>query len=277
MKHLPVALQLYSVRDDAEKDFEGTLRAVKEMGYDGVEFAGFYGKTPAEVKKLCEEIGLVPLSTHMDVSIDEMCADADAHMKRYAEVGLKYAAIPYLPEDRRPASGNFEKTLEDIKLIGEVANRNGLTLLYHNHDFEFVKIGDAYALDVLYDTVPASLLQTELDTCWVNVGGENPAEYLKKYTGRAPVVHLKDFVMAGKKPEHMYELIGIAPEGEAASEEAFGFRPVGYGVQNMPAILDASLEAGATWVVVEQDRPGPDKTPMESVKMSRDYLKTLGW
>ena len=75
--------------------------------------------------------------------------------------------------------------------------------------------------------------------------------------------------MQGKeKPKKLYELIGI---------EAFGFRPVGYGVQNMPAILDASVKAGAEWVVVEQDRPAPGDTPINSVKLSREYLKTLGW
>ena len=84
--------------------------------------------------------------------------------------------------------------------------------------------------------------------------------------------------MQGKeKPKKLYELIGIEDDGESASEEAFGFRPVGYGVQNMPAILDASVKAGAEWVVVEQDSPAPGDTPINSVKLSREYLKTLGW
>ncbi|MCQ2431804.1 MAG: sugar phosphate isomerase/epimerase [Clostridia bacterium] len=275
MKHLPVAVQVYSVRDAAAADFKGTLQAIKDMGYDGVEFAGLYGNKPEDVKALCKEIGLVPISAH--VALDEMLADPEKVIGDYAAVGVKYIAVPYLQEDRRPGTPGWDKTIADIKLVAKVAKDKGIQMLYHNHDFEFVKIDGKYALDILYEVISEDLLKTELDTCWVNVGGENPAEFVRKYTGRAPVVHLKDFVMAGKKPDNMYELIGIKPEGAAASEEAFGFRPVGHGFQNMPAILEASVDAGAEWVVVEQDRPGPDKTPMESIKMSRDYLKTQNW
>ena len=93
---------------------------------------------------------------------------------------------PYLTEEYRPGTPGFQKTLDGARLLGETAKKLGMTLLYHNHDFEFVKIGGKYALDVLYDTVPADLLQTELDTCWVNVGGEDPSAYVRKYAGRAP-------------------------------------------------------------------------------------------
>ncbi len=275
MKHLPVAVQVYSVRDDAAADFAGTLRAIKEMGYDGVEFAGLYGMEPEAVRALCDELGLVPVSAH--VSLDEMLSDPVAVIGVYARVGVKYIAVPYLQEERRPGTDGWEKTIADIKLVCAEAKKQGIQMLYHNHDFEFVKIGDAYALDILYSEISEELLKTELDTCWVNVGGEDPAAYIRKYTNRAPVVHLKDFVMAGKKPEGMYELIGIKPEGDTASEEAFGFRPVGHGYQDMPAILSAALDAEAEWVVVEQDRPGPGKTPMESIRMSREYLKTQNW
>ncbi|MGM9624238.1 MAG: sugar phosphate isomerase/epimerase family protein [Eubacteriales bacterium] len=275
MKHLPVAVQLYSIRDDVAASLETALRAVKEMGYDGVEFAGLYDNDPGEIKNLCAKYELVPISAH--VPLNDMVADPEKVIGDYAKIGVKYIAVPYLQEDRRPGTPGWEKTIEDIKRCAEVAKANGIEMLYHNHDFEFIKIDGKYALDMLYDAIPADLLKTELDTCWVNVAGENPAAYIRKYTGRAPVVHLKDFVMAGKKPDNMYELIGIKPEGAAASEEAFGFRPVGSGYQDMPSILAASEDAGAEWVVVEQDRPGPDKTPMESIRASREYLKTQGW
>jgi sugar phosphate isomerase/epimerase len=149
-----------------------------------------------------------------------------------------------------------------------------LQLLYHNHDFEFLKIDGKYALDILYDTVPADLLQTELDTCWVRVGGEDPSAYIRKYTGRAPVVHLKDYF--GEKSENMYALIGIESD-EAAKPSKFEFRPVGSGVQDFPSILAASKDAGAEWVVVEQDNPSMGLTPMESIKASIDYLKSFEW
>lgn len=271
-----VALQVYSVRDFAEKDLKGTLQKVKEMGYDGVEFAGLYGHTPAEVKSMVEEIGLNPISAH--VPIDEMLSDPDKVVTGYAEIGCKFIAIPYLGEDRRPGTEGFEQTIKDIEFLGEVTKKYGIQLLYHNHDFEFKKVNGEYALDVLYQTVPSDLLQTEIDTCWVNVAGEDPANYVRKYSGRSPVVHLKDFVSGGKeKPEQMYELIGIeAEETPEQEEETFGFRPVGYGVQNFPAILTASEEAGAEWLVVEQDKPAMGKTAIECAELSRKYLKSLG-
>ena len=157
--------------------------------------------------------------------------------------------------------------------LGTVAKKLGITLLYHNHDFEFLKIDGKYALDILYDSVPADLLQTELDTCWVNVGGENPADYIRKYSGRSPVVHLKDFT--GSKSENMYELIGIEKKAEAAPQK-FEFRPVGSGKQDFPAILAAAEDAGAEWVVVEQDNPSMGLTPLECAAKSRAYLKTIG-
>ena len=275
MKTLPVAVQLYSVRDDAAANLEATLAAVRDMGYDGVEFAGMYSYKPEEIKALCEKYSLTPISAH--VPLDDMAADPEGVIGAYAVIGVKYIAVPYLQEERRPGSDGWEKTIADIKRCAEVAKSNGIKMLYHNHDFEFVKLDGEYALDILYATIAEDLLATEIDTCWVNVAGENPADYIRKYTGRSPVVHLKDFYKAGEKAEGMYELIGIKPEGETASEESFGFRPVGHGLQDIPAILAASVDAGAEWVVVEQDRPALGLTPMESIKTSRDYLKTQGW
>ena len=164
--------------------------------------------------------------------------------------------------------------IENIKTLGKVAKELGMQLLYHNHDFEFIKLDGKYALDILYEEVPADLLKTELDTCWVNVGGEVPADYIKKYSGRAPVVHLKDFV--GEKSESMYELIGIKSEAPKRPSN-FELRPVGSGCQDFPAILKAAEEAGAEWVVVEQDNPSMGLTPMESIAKSREYLKTIGY
>ena len=137
-----------------------------------------------------------------------------------------------------------------------------------------MKIDGKYALDILYDTVPADLLQTELDTCWVNVGGEVPADYIKKYTGRSPVVHLKDFT--GEKSDDMYELIGIEKKAPT-HPSGFEFRPVGMGLQDFPAILASAQAAGAEWVVVEQDQPTMGLTPLESIEKSINYLKSFEW
>ena len=269
---LPVALQLYSIRDEVAKDMKAALLKVKEMGYDGVEFAGLYGHTPAEVKAICEEVGLCPISAH--VPIDDMVKDPEATVSAYAEIGCKFIVVPYVIEERRPGGSKFDQTIEDMKMIGEVASKHGMTLLYHNHDFEFVKIDGEYGLDVIYNRVPADLLKTEIDTCWANVGGVDPSAYLLKYTGRAPVVHLKDF--SGEKSDDMYELIGIEKKAPKRPSN-FEFRPFGFGYQNVPNILDAAVKAGASWVVVEQDQPSMGKTPVECAAMSRAYLKLLGW
>ena len=266
MKKWPIALQVYSVRDNAAADFAGTMKELKAMGYDGVELAGTYGMTAVECKKILDEVGLELVSAHVNIDLLE----DDAVLDDYAATGIRFVAIPWLvgPKD----AAELEAVIARIRKIGERVKAKGMQLLYHNHDFEFEKINDAYILDTYYSRIPAEYLQTELDTCWVNVGGEEPAAYVRKYTGRAPIVHLKDF--AGSKSENMYALIGT----DSAKEESTGkfeFRPVGYGRQDIPAILQASEDAGAGWVVVEQDSPSMGKTPMESVKMSIEYLKGL--
>ena len=273
MKKFPVALQLYSVRDAAAADFEGTLKAVADMGYQGVEFAGLHGKTPCEVKALCEKYNLTPISAHVGYTI--MMEDPEKVIGDYAAIGCKFIVIPHYHWNFGEETETYESFIKNVRMLGAVAKSKGMTLLYHNHDFEFEMMDGQYRLDKLYSDVPADLLETQLDVCWVNVGGENPAEYLKKYTGRTPVVHLKDF--AGKRSDKMYALIGV-DDGDQKDDApaAFEFRPVGHGLQKFPAILESATETGAQWVVVEQDMPSMGKTPLECVAMSREYLKTLG-
>lgn len=272
---LPVAVQVYSVRDSAEANLADTLRKIKEMGYDGVEFAGLYGYSPEYIKGLIEGIGLIPVSAH--IPLDEMIADPEGTFAAYQTIGVKFAAVPYVTPERRPGAEKFEETIETIAKLGEIAKKYGITLLYHNHDFEFTKVDGEYGLDILYSRVPKEFLETELDTCWVNVGGEVPADYIARYNGRTPVVHLKDFYMSGKLPKHLYALIGIDEEEKEDEPSTFEFRPVGHGMQDMPAILAAAEASGAKYVVVEQDEPSMGLSRMDSIKTSREYLKSIGW
>ena len=266
----PIALQLYSVRDDIAADFEGTLKKVKAMGYDGVEFAGLYGKSAAEVKKMCDEIGLIPISAH--VPYGELLK-GDETFKIYAEIGCKYIVIPWINGEYLAGGEKNAEFNEHVRQFGELANANGMKLCYHNHDFEFQKVDGEYKLDRLYNDVPAELLLTQLDTCWVNVGGENPADYIRKYNGRIEIIHLKDFV--GGKSENMYGLIGTDGKEAPKENSKFELRPVGSGVQDFPAILKATEEVNAKWVIVEQDNPSMGKTPIECAQVSINYLKTL--
>ncbi len=274
MKTLPVGIQLYSVRDDVNADFRGTLRKIKEMGYDFVELFDLHGMTPVEMKATLNEVGLPALSAH--VPYTDLVADPVGTLQKYIEVGCKYVAFPYLTEDCRPNTPAFPTTLENLHRVSRIGHDIGLTMLYHNHDFEFYVMPDGhFGLDYIYEEIPADLLQTELDVCWVKVAGQDPVTYIRKYAGRCPVVHLKDYYKEGS-PSDMYELIGIKQEKKEKSTGLFEFRPLGLGMQDMPAILNAVVESGTEYVIVEQDS-STGCTPMEAIDISRRYLKSLGW
>ena len=265
------AIQLYTLRDNMAVSVEETLKAVKEMGYEGVEFAGLFGKSASEMKALCEQYGLIPISAHVPYA--EIMADFNL-LKTYQEIGCRFVVIPYLNEDYRPGHEKFNEVLENLKVIGAKVKELGMTLAYHNHDFEFVKLGDEWGLDVLFETVGADLIETELDTCWVKVGGEDPASYVRKYSGRVTILHLKDFV--GQKARNMYNLIGLDEhEQKKADAQEFEFRPVGMGVQDFPGILAAAEECGTEWIVVEQDRPSLGLDPMGCARASITYLRGI--
>lgn len=270
MTELLTAIQVYSVRDVAEKDFKGTLRQIADMGYDGIELAGLYGHSPEYVRDLVKELGLTPISAHVPYA--ELIGDTEGTIAKYATIGCPYIAVPYLTEELRPASGNFDEAVTAIRKIGEACKRNNITLLYHNHDFEFERMPDGrYGLDYLYQSVESGLLQTEIDTCWVKVSGLDPAEYIRQYAGRCPLVHMKDFV--GQKSANMYQLIGLEKD-EAAAGEAFEFRAVGHGCQDFPAIIKAASESGALWQIVEQDLHNQNSS-IEDARLSIEFLKSL--
>jgi sugar phosphate isomerase/epimerase len=269
---IPIALQVYSVREDAEKDLFGTLRRVKALGYDGVEFAGLYGNDPREIKKQAADIGLNPISAHIPFAA--MAEAPEKVLGDYALIGCKYAAIPHIGREYLPGGERYGELKSGIERLGAVAGGLGMTLLYHNHDFEFERLDGRYLLDILYGDVPPALLQTEIDTCWVKVAGLDPAAYVEKFSGRAPVVHLKDFVKSGGSGR-AYDLIGEEGDDGAKKPEAgtFEFRPLGSGQNDIPAILAASERAGAKWFVVEQDLPSLGKTALENAEISIEFLK----
>ena len=124
---LPVALQLYSVRNEMEKDFEGTIRKVASLGYQGVEFAGLFDHTAQQVRDICADAGVEPVSAH--VPLDEMLADPAGTFAKYREIGCRFIVVPYLPEERRPGFADFEKTLAEMASLGAECKKHGLTLL----------------------------------------------------------------------------------------------------------------------------------------------------
>ncbi len=272
LRNIPVGLQLYSVRESLEADFKGTLEKVKAMGYSGVEFADLYGNDPKEVKKWLTAIGLVPVSAH--IPLDDMIADPEKTIGAYKEIGCTMVAMPWLAAERRPGQPMYDETVAAIEKLAAYCKANDMKLVYHNHDFEFVKPegSDEYCLDIMYNQIPD--LYAELDLCWVKVAGEDPVKYIKKYADRSPIIHYKDFYMPGKKAQNLYKLIGTTVD-EVEDDAIFEFRPIGYGQQSWMDITDAVVDAKIPWIIVEQDEPTLNMVPLDCVKKSLDYIATL--
>lgn len=275
MKKFKIGLQLYSIREDMEKDMDSALRQVKEMGYDCVEFAGYFGHSAEEVKAMLDKYGLECVSVHQapQLFVDEGQKAVD-YIKT---LGVKYAAVPWYEKDKLAGSPEWDNTVKIFTDVAELLKKNGIKMMYHNHDFEFNKVDGKFILDWIYDTIPQDLIEPEVDTCWVHYAGYNPAEYLLKYSGRINIVHLKDFACKNLGGGPVYALIDEDGNEKKGSKEdnGFEFRPVGHGIQDIPSIIEASEKAGASVLIVEQDQSN-DRPPMEAAKMSREYLKSLG-
>ena len=277
-KKLPVGVQLYSVRTDLEKDFYGTLKAVREMGYAGVEFYGeYYGNTPTQIKQWCTELGLIPFSNH--VPFQAMIDDVDKVIEDNLILGVQYLVFPYMDEASRPGIDpeQFKKTVAKIGEIGEKVHAAGFQLLYHNHDFEFVTLEDGtVGYDYIFSSNDRVKLQNEPDVCWVSYAGFDPAEVLAKYAGNIPVVHLKDYYLEGKLSSAPYALIGISTDNAMKDDGGwFEYRPVGMGQVDIPAVIKAAIDGGAQWLCVEQDEPSQGLDRLQNVAKSVEYLKSL--
>ncbi len=273
MPDVKIALQLYTVRDQMEKDLAGTLKKVKEIGYDYVEPAGYYGKTAEEFKALLEEAGLTAVSTHF--GIENLENDLEGSIAFHKTVGITYIAIPWMDRAKAPGGDKWEETRPKIEKFAKALKEQGMQLLYHNHDFEYELVDGRPALDLLFEAIPD--LWPEFDTCWVKYAGFDPVAYVSEYKGKVPVVHLKDFV-GHKSNSPAYALIdkdGKAVGGDSGEPKAFAFRPLGQGVQNIPAIIRAGIASGTEYFVVEQDDSYGDS--IAAAKASREYLKSIGY
>jgi len=275
---LPVGVQLYSVRTDLEADFYGTLKKVREMGYAGVEFYGeYYGNDVRTVKRWCTELGLIPFSNH--VPFQQMMDNIDKVIEENTILGVQYIVFPYLDEASRPGVNpeQFTKTVAAIAEVGEKVNKAGFQLLYHNHDFEFVKLSDgSTAYFSIFDN--EGTVQNEVDVCWAQYAGFNPAEILQKYASRIPVVHLKDYYLEGTLNSAPYALIGVSTDNSMKDENGwFEYRPLGKGQVDIPAVIKTAISGKTQWLCVEQDEPDAESgTRMAGIKASADYLRSLG-
>lgn len=255
MSNLPIALQLYTVRDQTALDYAGTVRKVAAMGYHGVEFAGRKPLPQAELKALIQELGLKVAGGHE--SLSNLEEDLDGLITAYQDLGSEYITLPSIPGEWREAT-EFGPLFEKLNAIGKRCRERGITFSYHNHDFEFkLKVGDKTFFDALYAATDPDNVKAQVDVFWVHFAGLDPAAVIQKYAGRCPLIHLKDM------PKNVTEMVRPAR-----------FAEVGEGQVDMAAVFAASEASGATWYIVEQDQC--ERPTLESAKLSFDNLRSLG-
>ncbi len=242
---LPIAVQLYTLREEMEKDFVGILEKVSNLGYQGVEFAGFGELQAEELKDHLDRLNLRAVGSH--TAIDLLRNKLDEVIEYNLTIENRYIVVPYADYSSKE---DFIEMAKELKGIATVLKDKGLTLCYHNHAHEFESYDGEYGLDLIYSNVSPELLQVELDTFWVKKAGLDPVTYLSKYSGRVPLVHLKDM--------------------EADTGD---FAEVGEGVMNINKIIEAAQEADSEWLVVEQDKC--KRPALESVEISINNLKDL--
>lgn len=243
----PIALQLYTVRELLAEDFEGTVRRVAEMGYIGVEPYGGMPCHLADAADLFRELDLQVCNCHVPFPDD---ANAESVLEIASAFGLSSIAIAMLPPDDFESIDSIKDACARLNRAGEFARANGLALHYHNHWWEFKRINGRATLDIMLDELDDSV-GLQIDTYWVQVGGEDAVELLKQVGDRAPLIHLKDGWL------------------EATGDMA----AVGHGVMDVPAIVSATAET-AQWYIVEQDRSNNHR--LEAVQQSYTYLTTNG-
>lgn len=270
-----IGLQLYSVRQDLQKDFRGTLQKVRDLGYDGVEFYNeFAGYTPEQVRALCDSLGLAIFSNHVPIRL--LMTDPDRVIAESRVLGMQYITIPSMPARPGADPEGFKQTVAAIGEVGRKVREAGFGLLYHNHDFEFALLPDGtVGHDYMFASTDPADVGVELDVCWADYAGADVPDLVRKYAGRLPVLHMKDYYQAGKSDADPYALVGEQNTG--GGRRGFEYRPLGKGVVDLAAVLDAARQTGVAWLCVEQDEPSAGAAdrfegPAISVRYLRENL-----
>lgn len=272
---LPIGLALYTVRDRLRQDFKGTLAQVAAIGYQEVEISPFPKMDPSELKQMVAAAGLKAPSGHTDAQ--RLKGDVAPLIDTFKQAGLQYMICSF-PANRPGAAQSMLRTAgrqfdpnfgeDDYKWMAEVFNQTGekcqkagIQFGYHCHNLDFKVFDGRTALDTLLANTDPKLVQLEMDCYWVLRAGKDPVDYLKRYPGRIPILHIKDM-----KPD-------LTPTLSITEGGGDGFTEVGRGWIDWKHIFQAAPEGGVKHYFVEQDKcPGP---PMESAKISYEYLKNL--
>jgi len=250
MKKLPVALQLYTVRDAMGKDFIGTLREVAKIGYAGVEFAGTGSLSASELRSVLSDLGLMVAGSH--VGIEALEQELPKVLDFYAELGKPVIVCPYLPEERRKSADDWKRTAALFNKVGSTCRQHGMVFAYHNHAFEFEKFGDRTGMDILLESADPDLVRIELDLYWAKFGGQDPVAFVKRLGKRVALVHLKDM----------------------AADAERSFAEVGEGILPWAEILEACADTSTSWYIVEQDVCR--RSALESAAISLANLRKMG-
>ena len=246
-----IALQLYTLRDAAKADLPGALKKAREIGWEYVQWSGMPDMPAEKIREALDAAGLKAIAAHTDVERFEK--DFDGEVKFWKTVGSNDVATGGMMKD---CSGSLEAWLAGAKRLdamGAKLRNAGMRLSFHNHSGEFSKFpGDPRCkLDIVYEATSPENLFAELDLAWVQVGGADPAAYIRKYTKRCPVIHAKD--LSGDK--------GIGKNI---------FAPLGKGILKWPDIFAAGREAGIEWYVYEQDNG--QGSPFDFARASYEFL-----
>ena len=241
MKNFKVGLQLFSIREEMAENMDSALKQVKEMGYDYVEFAGFFDKSADEVLELLKKYDLNAISVHQGPELFlEQGQEAIDYLKK---IGVKYCAIPWYEKEKLKGTEFWDETVKLFNDYGKALKKSDINLLYHNHDFEFNTYEGKTLFDWIYETIPSDIINPEMDVCWISYSGNNPSEYIRKYSGKMDVLHLKDFECTKLGGGPVYGLIdknGKEMKPKSKEEIGFVFKPIGYGIQNFEEILNYS-------------------------------------
>jgi sugar phosphate isomerase/epimerase len=257
-----IGLQLYTVRDLLKADFEGTLAKVAAIGYREVEFAGYFGRSPKDVRAVVDQNGLKPTSTH--VEYETLGTPWPATLETASLIGHHFVVCPSIPDELRAKPDGWKKAAETFNRAGETSRKAGIRFAYHNHHIELAPVAGKRPYDILLAETDPELVAMEMDLCWTTVGGADPLDYFHRYPGRFPLVHVKDVTsIPTSGPSESY-----VPFPRAISV----MTDVGQGVIDWKRIFADSKEAGIEHAFVEHDEP---KDPLACVRNSYRYLESL--
>ena len=249
---IPLAVQLYTLRDQIAQDFAETVKQVAEIGYAGVEMAGYGNlKTAAEAKRALDDAGLKVVGAH--VGVEQLETDIGRVFDELHALNAPTVIIPWMPDQRRADAAGWKRAAQALNPVGAKCRERGIELCYHHHSFEFQKFNGKTGMDLLLENAEPGLVRIELDVYWLQHGGEDPVKFVQRVGGRAPLVHLKD--------------MAAGPERK--------FAPVGSGTLDFKSILAAMRDSGARWGIVEQDNCY-DTPPVEAVRTSFENLRKIG-